>query len=139
MKKHVWSIFAGVLALVAASAMILATPGQEASEGFSMSAFPSTAITWPAGPPAEYQVSLSSIGGYSGKVALKCSSSSREVSCSVSPSSVEINPELAVAVRVTAAAGPRAQGAAYLTITGNGDTSSTSTTVTLLLAATDQQ
>jgi hypothetical protein len=134
MKSQVLSIFALLAALVALSAIILAVPAQTASDTFLMSAHPSTSETWPLGPIAQYTVGLSSIGGWSGKVALTCHTNSPDVRCSVSPSSVEVNRELAVSVQVTATPGGKAKGAYAISIAGSsGDGASKSTAVTLIV------
>jgi hypothetical protein len=101
MRKTRLSILGGLAALMAVSAGILAR--QPATQGFSVAAHPSTAMAIAGGPAVGYTLVLTS-QGYSGRVSLSCESTAPGVSCSVSPNSLEINSELAAAVKVPARA-----------------------------------
>ncbi len=95
------SILGGLVALVVASASILA--GQKATQDFSVAASPSATMTISGGPAVGYTLDLIS-QGYTGRVTLSCQSNTPGVSCSVSPSSAQLSPTLSVAATVTARA-----------------------------------
>ncbi|HEV2177337.1 MAG TPA: hypothetical protein VGW33_09065 [Terriglobia bacterium] len=133
MKNQALKVLAGLGGLVALAAVMIARPAQSSSKGFTMSASPTTAQTWPLGPTAEYTVGFSSVGGFAGRVNLQCHPSSPEIDCVVEPSSVEVNRELAVSVKVLAGAGAKARGAYSLNVEGRSDGPSNSTAMTLIV------
>lgn len=108
----------GLIALAIASAAMLGSPG--GSQHFSISVFPGGA-TVRAGGVAKYTAIVNS-QGFVGRVALTCRSLEAGADCSVSPASVEINPELTPAVEVRGVAGKNAGAGSYqLIITANPD------------------
>jgi hypothetical protein len=132
MRSKWTGVFGGLVLLAIASAVILATPGQ--NHGFSISAFPPTATARP-GATANYTAVIDS-QGFSGQVILTCQSTSRGAPCSVSPSSVKLSPGSKASAAVTAVADGNAQKGSYqLTITATPDNigAQESTTVTLLV------
>jgi hypothetical protein len=132
MKKTLATTLAGIAVSVIVAARLLALPSQ--NEQFSISAFPSTARTSAGGSAVKYVAVLNS-QGYSGKVLLDCKADSPGVACSVSPSSVQINREIAVSATVTAAAtGEATAGSHHLTITATtSDAANQQSTVVSLL------
>jgi hypothetical protein len=130
MKSKWMRVFGGLALLAIASVAMLALPGQ--NQNFSISAFPPMA-TARAGAAANYTAVVDS-QGFEGRVTLTCQSSSPGVGCSISPSSVQLNPALASAAHVRAVAASNAQKGSYqLTITAMAESAGTekSTTVTL--------
>ena len=139
MKNKRAGLFAGFSALILLSVSVLFSRSVVLLAGrnqqFSIAAFPPMAVTAPGGPAVKYTAVLAS-QGYSGKVLLSCKSNSPGVVCSVTPSSVQVDPETSASAEMIAAAvGREAAGSYHLTITGTTDNASDhrSTTVTLMV------
>jgi hypothetical protein len=132
MTNKLMRVFGRLAVLIIMSATVLALAGK--NQEFSISAFPSVATTRPSGPSVKYTVALASYNGFSGRVFLTCQPDSPSATCSVTPSSVRLNPELAVSATVTAGAPGNAKSGSYrLRITGNSGGDHQSTAVTLIV------
>ena len=85
----------------------LSGTGEDFTLGAAANASTSASIT--AGQTAQYQLTLNSLGGYSGQINLSCTGAPNLANCSVSPASANLaaNESAALAISITTTAGSR--------------------------------
>jgi len=125
----------GTSGTLSSNATVTATVAVAPSASFTLSAS-SSSVSITAGSSGTLPISVTPSNGFTGSVALTCSSSnSAQVSCSLNPTTADVTGTSAVTSNLTIAAASTSAGSYTVTVTGTSGTISQTTTVAVAVAA----